>query len=340
MSAADITHILIDPAADPRISGLQFRHFYGPSDFPNMISLINACKAIDQIERTDSVENLTHTYAHLLNCDPLQDMVMAEAHGQLVGYCRIWWYEEQDGGRLFQTVGYVRPDWRQRGIGRAMLGWCEQRAAQVDAGLSAVSSRWLGAWLADSVPSAHTLFASAGYTVARHYFAMVRPTLDDLPDTRLPAGLELRPVAPEHYRAIWNAHAEAFQDHWGVASNLEDSYRFFLEEPHFRPHLWRVAWDGDQVAGQVRSFVNPEENQEYRRRRGYTEHISVRRPWRRRGLASALIALSLQTLKDEGMDEAALAVDAASPTGAVSLYERCGFQVARRSTHYRKALIC
>jgi GNAT superfamily N-acetyltransferase len=340
MSVADMIHGLVDTDVDPRVSGLQFRHFRGCSDFPQMVSLINACKTIDQIERTDSVENLAHTYAHLLNCDPRRDMVMAEAHDQLVGYCRLWWYDEQGSGRLFQTVGYVRPDWRRRGVGRAMLAWCEQRAALVDAGLPAAPSRWLGAWLADSIPSAHTLFASAGYSAARHYFAMVRPPLDDLPDARLPPGLELRPAAPEHYRPIWSAHAEAFQDHWGVASDLEDSYQFFIEEPHFLPHLWRVAWDGDQVAGQVRSFINPEENREYGRLRGYTENISVRRPWRRRGLASALIALSLQALKDEGMREAALAVDAASPSGAVSLYERCGFQVARRSTHYRKALVC
>lgn len=338
MGSANTPDDLIAAVARTHVPALKFRHFRGSSDFPHMIALVNACKPIDQIERSDSIELLEQAYAHLLNCDPLRDMIMAEVGGELVGYCRVWWYDEQGDGRLFQTVGYVRPDWRRRGLGRAMLGWCERRAALIDVALPAAPTRWLGVWLADSIPSAHALFARAGYLETRHYFAMVRPSLEDLPDARLPPGLELRPVSCEHYPAIWSAHVEAFRDHWGVAANLADSYQLFLAEPHFQPELWRVAWEGDQVAGQVRSFINADENREYCRRRGYTENISVRRPWRRRGLASALIGLSLQALRDQGMHEAALAVDAASPTGAVTLYERCGFRVARRSVHYRKRL--
>src|SRR3970282_1470345 len=63
--------------------------------------------------------------------------------------------------------------------------------------------------------------------------------------------------------------------------------------------------DGDQVSGMVLNYINEEENQVYDRRRGYTEDIAVRRPWRRRGLAGALIARSLETLRERGMDEAA-----------------------------------
>ena len=35
----------------------------------------------------------------------------------------------------------------------------------------------------------------------------------------------------------------------------------------------------------VRNFINHKENQEANRKRGYTENISVRRPWRRQGIA-------------------------------------------------------
>lgn len=68
--------------------------------------------------------------------------------------------------------------------------------------------------------------------------------------------------------------------------------------------------DGDQVAGQVRSFINESENRDYGRRCGWVEHISVRRPWRRRGLAHALIAASFSLLRARGMTEGALTVDA------------------------------
>jgi len=92
------------------------------------------------------------------------------------------------------------------------------------------------------------------------------------------------------------------------------------------------------VAGQVRSFINHKENAEQGRLRGYTECISVGRPWRRRGLARALILSSLRILKERGMTEAALGVDTENISGALRLYERCGFRPARSGAVYRKPL--
>ena len=111
----------------------------------------------------------------------------------------------------------------------------------------------------------------------------------------------------------------------------------WLAGPHHDPALWWVAWDGDQVAGQVRSYINPGENSEYHRKRGYTEFISVRRPWRRQGLARALLCQSLEVLRDRGMEEAALGVMTANPRGAMRLYESVGFRVRETFGWYRKS---
>ncbi len=94
----------------------------------------------------------------------------------------------------------------------------------------------------------------------------------------------------------------------------------------------------DEIAGQERTIINKPENEHYNRLRGYTEMISVRRPYRRRGLARALIAESLRVLKERGMAESALMVDTESLTGATRIYEECGFQVASFSIAYRKPL--
>lgn len=53
------------------------------------------------------------------------------------------------------------------------------------------------------------------------------------------------------------------------------------------------------------------------RKRGYTETICVHLRWRRRGLARALLARSLRVLREQGLEEAALSVDAANPSGAL-----------------------
>jgi ribosomal protein S18 acetylase RimI-like enzyme len=150
----------------------------------------------------------------------------------------------------------------------------------------------------------------------------------------------VRPVQLEHYRAIWEAECEAFRDHWGNEAVDESDFARWSDarRPTFQPHLWQVAWDGDQVAGMIRNYIDHETNAHFNRQRGYTEDISVRRPWRRRGLARALLARSLRVLRDEGMSEAALGVDTANPSGALRLYEDMGFRTVRHSTDYRKLL--
>jgi ribosomal protein S18 acetylase RimI-like enzyme len=88
----------------------------------------------------------------------------------------------------------------------------------------------------------------------------------------------------------------------------------------------------------VLSYIDRDENEKFGYKRGYTENICVRRPWRRQGLAKALIALSLLVLKERGMSEAKLGVDAENISGALHLYESMGYQVVKRSTIYRKPL--
>jgi mycothiol synthase len=86
------------------------------------------------------------------------------------------------------------------------------------------------------------------------------------------------------------------------------------------------------------NFIDEQENKQYNRKRGTVEMISVQRLWRSRGIAKALIARSLKLLKDHGMKEAALGVDAENPSGALLLYQKMGFQIEKRVAFYRKPL--
>jgi ribosomal protein S18 acetylase RimI-like enzyme len=79
------------------------------------------------------------------------------------------------------------------------------------------------------------------------------------------------------------------------------------------------------------------ENEALGVRRGWLGRVSVRRPWRRRGLASALIVAALTGLRDAGMRDAMLGVDSENPSGALHLYESLGFVTVEHATTYRKA---
>ena len=155
----------------------------------------------------------------------------------------------------------------------------------------------------------------------------------------MPPGLEVRPVQEGQVRAVLVALDEAFRDHWGHRPLTEDTVQHWMSEPTFDPRLWKVAWEGDQIAGGVLSYVDRAENEQYDRRRGYTEDIWVRRPWRRRGLARSLLVQSIRMFAEMGMQETALGVDVQNPHGALRLYESVGYRVDRRHTTYRKPLV-
>lgn len=331
------------PSASLPLPGLVFRLFRGPSDYANILAIISGCKTVDGLERSDSLEKITHTYEHLTNCDPYQDVLFAEVNDQPVGYTRFWWEKEDPGAWLGSNFGFVLPEWRRQGIGSALLEFAEQQAQQSFASqlptgqVEQQTPRFFSSVVHASEKARTALLEKHGYAAVRSEHIMVRPDLDNIPEASLPEGLEVRPVKPEHMRAIYDAAVEAFRDHWGYVPPSEGDYENWLTEPVLDPSLWRVAWDGDQVAGSVQSFIDAGENAEYGRLRGYTEGISVRRPWRRRGVARALLVQSLHAIRERGMQEAALSVDSQNLNQAFALYESVGFRRVNSYSFYRKA---
>jgi len=336
-----MTNDSIEINAAPAIPGLSFRHFRGPSDYPKMAAAIAASSEADKVERVTTAEDLAASYAHVTNCDPYQDMIFPEINGEVIGYSRGWWNLEDNGPYLYQFVGFLVPAWRRKGIGRVMLHWMEQRLRTIAADHPTESTKFFQAFITQDETGLAAMLERAGYQPIRYGWGMQRPTLDDIPNFPLPEGLEVRPVEPDQYRAIWDADVEAFRDHWGFSQPTEENYQAWLEDKTiFQPHLWQIAWDvaTNQVAGQVRTFINHAENEKYNRKRGFTEFISVRRPWRKRGLARALIVRSLLAQKEQGMTESELGVDSENLSGATRVYEACGFRVVKQSTVYRKPL--
>jgi mycothiol synthase len=321
---------------------LRFRTFRGEADYPVITAIVNACKDVDGMEHSTTLEDIHATFTHLFHCDPYRDMLFAEVEGQDVGYAIVWWHVNSDGEWIGFNVGYVVPAYRRRGIGRNLLDFVETRLMEIanhlieTSQLSASAPRYYLSVTAEKELAKESLLKHAGYQVIRYEYEMVRPDLENIPDLPLPAGLEVRPVLSEHYHPIFDATNEAFRDHWCYIVEPEESFQKLLVDPNFDPTLWRVAWDGDQIAGMVLSFINKAENEEFNRKRGYTENICVLRPWRKQGLAKALIALSLKALKERGMDHAALGVDAENTSGATHLYEKMGFRAVSRGTIYRK----
>ena len=199
----------------PEIQGLRFRGFIGDSDYAKMAAVINGSKYEDKIERADSAEDIAHTYRHLVNCDPYQDMLFAELDGNVIGYSRVTWKEELDATRLYVHFGFLLPEFRRRGIGRAMLRYNQLRLREIAAEHPNHHPRYFESFAGESEISASALLINEGYSAIRHNFEMVRPDLENIPDAPMPPGLEVRAVQMDQLQAIRDASVEAFRDHWG-----------------------------------------------------------------------------------------------------------------------------
>ena len=322
----------------PDIPGLTFRKFRGEEDYPHMLAIIDGSKEADGSERSDTLEDIQRNYEHLTNCDPYQDVLFAEVDGNPIAYSRVFWDRLEEGIHVYTAFGFVLPEWRRKGIGTAMLLHNEARLREIAADHPEDEPRYFQTWATETEKSTHALAKSQGYQPIRYGFEMRRDLSEPFPAAPMPKGLEVRPVQEDQIRTIFEASNEAFRDHWGYREDSWEEFQSWMKAPTFNPELWKIAWDGDQVAGIVMNYVNEKENEEYDRKRGYTENISVGRLWRRLGLAKSLIVQSMKMFKEIGMTETALGVDAENTSGALHLYKKCGYKVTKQATTYRKEM--
>jgi mycothiol synthase len=324
--------------ARPAVPGLRFRHFAGPEDYPGMAGANMAARLAAGVEEIVTVDQLANDYAHLTNSDRDRDLVIIELDDRIVGYVRVEWLDQNDGSRSYDRICILEPGLHGQGIGAAMLRWAETRVREIASTHDTDRPRWIGAEHWDADERARRLLVKHGYEPVRTFHDMVRPTLEAIPDAPVPEGFDVRPVGLSDLRAVWEADAKAFQDHWGGVDVSEDAFERFANGPCIDPSLFVVAFAGDEVAGAVLNMVDDEENALFERRRGLLDSVFVRRPYRRRGLARALIVRSLRVLQDRGMTSAWLGVDADNDNAALHLYESCGFAPVRSSTSWRKPL--
>jgi mycothiol synthase len=323
----------------PPIDGLVFRRIRDgdgrAADYAAMAEVMTEACIADAIPWAPSGDNLAAFMEHDPTSDVRSDVILAEVDGELVAWAQAS-RAMRDGEWVHDLAGWVAPPWRRRGLGRTLLSANIARAREV-ARESPSEPAVLSVSAEDTETGARAMLAQSGFRPVR-WFQLMRRRLDQpIPELPIPDGLEVRPVRRQELRTIHEAENEAFRDHWGHREETDDDLQQRLAQPELDTSLWQVAWAGDEVAGVVQNWIWRAENERLGVQRGWLERVSVRRPWRRRGLARALIARSLELLRDRGMDDAMLGVDSDNPQGALGLYESLGFVLDTRSESYRRS---
>ena len=102
----------------------------------------------------------------------------------------------------------------------------------------------------------------------------------------------------------------------------------------YDPSLWFLAVDGEEIVGICLCRRYGAEDPET----GFVSSLGVKRPWRRQGIAQALLQQAFGEYYKRGKLKVDLGVDAESLTGATDLYIKVGMFVLRQFDMYEKEL--
>ena len=254
---------------------------------------------------------------------PLDTWVVSTGDG-VVAYAHV----HEDGGTRLSGWGDVLPDHRDRGIGSALLDRTEVRAADR---FGTISEGLLDLSVAAGNDAAAALMRSRGFAYVRS-FRHMQIDLDGAPvdPGEPPDGIRIRGIEPE--RDLPEIHAilvDAFREEWGYRGvSFEEWKSNEVDTPSFDPGLWFIAEDGSGPVGALSGLIWGQ--------LGWVGELGVRKPWRGRGIAAALLRRSFSTFGSRGLTRVRLNVDAENPTGAIALYERVGMHKVRGWDIYEK----
>jgi mycothiol synthase len=312
-------------------------------DAETVADLLNTC-SVEQIGKpeTDAAEIRSDWGQPMFHLET-DTLVVFAPDGQLVGHAALW--DEEPHVRTFVAAD-VHSAHRGRGVGAALEAWAETRVRQSLPKTPPEARVVLVQEALSTNELARTFLTGRGYQPVRHSFRMTMDLDTPLPEPMPPDGIPIRPfVAGREMPAIVESIRETFRDHWGfVERPFDEDYQswihFMDSDPYCDPSLWFVAVDNGSENGQDEivgtCFCHPWQAEDPDM--GWIYALGVRRSWRRRGLATALLRHSCGELHRNGKRRVGLGVDAQSLTGAIRLYERAGMRVERQYVTYEKEL--
>lgn len=299
-----------------------------PQDAAAVLELIRVVCAADgdPHDTPNLAELLEEWQAYNLSTDIFLAVTPA---GQVIGYEE---FSARPGHASLNGDGYVHPDFKNQGIGSALLCALENRARQEIALADPQLRVFLRNFMTAGDKDGRALHESAGWQAIRYSWRMRIDLESPPPLPNLPAGLQIRPFDPQtQLFAAYDAVEEAFADHWGhIRPSFEDWQKRYLTPERYFPDLWFVAWEGQQIAGL--SLCR------WRNGQAWVWNLGVRRPWRKHGLGMALLLHSFAEFYRRGHTRIGLGVDASNPTGATRLYERAGMRIETEYVCYEKEL--
>lgn len=289
------------------------------SDLDAVIAMMHTVEIADMGEVMTPRDELDSTWRES-RVDLAEDTcVVHDQTGRLVGYALAW---EGVAGKEIEVDTYACATTRNTTLDRYLLDWAVARGSNIAARAGTPLTAFAAALQGEV---REPLLVQLAFAATRWFHRMVID-LEAVSAPRSVPGIEVAPLATTSsspyvvpLEAVHATTIEAFRDHWGAdETTFAEWHQRWVDRDAFDPTLWFVALDGDEVAGALVALVEPEVGA------GRIPLLGVRRPWRGRGIAEALLYASFAAFVERGVRRVSLGVDTQSLTGATRLYERVG----------------
>lgn len=310
------------------------------TDTDALFTLVAAIEAFDRPPYRTSLAEVQEIVEGDWKDLPADTIVGVDASGELRAYATV---EIRPGDvttiRAF-VVGGVHPAARGVGIGTALVAWMTARARAKLAERTDDGPGRIAAYLDDSAPDHWNYYERAGYTAQRFYSTLRRDLTAPIHTQALDGGLRIQPWSTDVDDATRLAHNDAFRDHWGSEPATIQSW--LQGRSTFAPEWSFVVLDDERrsatgepfVAGYLLSGRYEQDWDIAGYTSGYIETLGVRRGYRGRKIAVALLGAAMSAYREDGMEYAELDVDTDNPSGAFGLYSTLGFAKVQGSRMY------
>jgi mycothiol synthase len=294
--------------------------------------------------QTEEVMQIAFAAAAIDEMAPLSEHVLIHLHhggdeadehlvatsdtGKILGYLHL---DQTDAvaGSVVEVV--VHPDFRQQGIGRAL----------VESAIEKSNDPRMRLWAHGELTSAYTLAAKLGFTKARELWQMRRSLFAPLPKAKDSLELSIRAFQVGKDETEWLAlNSRVFADHPEQGRMSEQDLAIRMSEGWFDPTGFLIATRNDggkeTMVGYHWTKVHGGAGSHGHSEIGEIYVLGIAPEERGSGLAKLLSIRGLEHLRSLGLPAAMLYVDADN-TAAISLYESLGFAHWDTDVMFKKA---
>src|SRR5690625_2487582 len=256
--------------------------------------------------------------------------------GALQAFAGVRRAPDDEGSVRVFLDGDVSPEYRRKGIGSMLLDWQLARARQLLAESERLVPGRIVANAEENLPDSVHMLVSRGFRPQRWYFDLRRDLSLDIPAVDLDHNIEIVPWSEDFDEQCRIAHNDAFEMHWGSEPSSPETW---AEDRQYIAPEWSFlaldkSADRAKVVGYLLSGRYEQDWDSLGWTEGYIDMLGVRQQWRNRKIATGLVAHAMSVYKTDGIEYAAVGLDAAAPSKTYGLFSTLNFEAIRSATMF------